>query len=160
MAEASGGSVHWLADGMPEMRRVGAGDRRQRHATGSACARNGAYRVTALEQEPLLPPWLALLLIVGSLLLAWGSKGDRARMRGQVRDRERSARDSRELRDRQISRPRAVRATGSSIARGGSGPTDSEARPASATGPESGSDPPAREISPVPAAGAKIPPLA
>ena len=32
---------------------------------------NGAYRVTHVEQEPLLPPWLALLLVLGSLLFAW-----------------------------------------------------------------------------------------
>ena len=36
---------------------------------------NGAYRVIALEQEKLLPQWLALLLIVGALLLAWRLEG-------------------------------------------------------------------------------------
>ena len=36
---------------------------------------NGAYRVTALEQEKLLPQWLALLIIVGALLLAWRLEG-------------------------------------------------------------------------------------
>ena len=47
----------------PEIRRVGAGDT----ASGSdwiGLRSNGAYRVTALEQEKLLPQWLALLLIV------------------------------------------------------------------------------------------------
>ena len=60
---------------LPEMRRVGAGDRPPavRHWIG--LRRNGAYRVTALEQQPLLPPWLALLLIVGALLLAWRMEG-------------------------------------------------------------------------------------
>jgi hypothetical protein len=73
-AEASGGSVHWLEDGMPEIRRVGVG----RTASGSnwiGLRSNGAYRVTALEQEKLMPQWLALLLIVGSLLLAWRLEG-------------------------------------------------------------------------------------
>jgi len=73
-AEASGGSVHWLEDGMPELRRVGEGD----SASGSGwigLRNNGAYRVTALEQEKLLPQWLALLLIVGALLLAWKLEG-------------------------------------------------------------------------------------
>ncbi len=73
-AEASGGSVHWLADGIPEIRRVDAGDT----ASGSnwiGLRSNGAYRVTALEQEKLLPQWLALLLIVGALLLAWKLEG-------------------------------------------------------------------------------------
>ncbi|MBA2589024.1 MAG: hypothetical protein H0U98_10405 [Alphaproteobacteria bacterium] len=73
-AEASGGSVHWLEDGVPEIRRVGAGDT----ASGSSwigLRSNGAYRVTALEQEKLLPQWLALLLIAGALLLAWRLEG-------------------------------------------------------------------------------------
>ena len=73
-AEASGGSVHWLEDGVPEVRRVGADDT----ASGSrwiGLRSNGAYRVTALEQEKLLPQWAALLLIVGALLLAWKLEG-------------------------------------------------------------------------------------
>jgi len=73
-AQASGGSVHWLEDGIPEIRRVGTGDT----ASGSnwiGLRNNGAYRVTALEQEKLMPQWLALLLIVGMLLLAWRLEG-------------------------------------------------------------------------------------
>jgi len=73
-AEATGGSVRWLDDGMPEVRRVGKTD----SASGTrwiGLRSNGAYRVTALEQEKLLPQWLALLLIVGSLLLAWRLEG-------------------------------------------------------------------------------------
>ncbi|HKY18388.1 MAG TPA: hypothetical protein VJL82_05595 [Rhizomicrobium sp.] len=73
-AQATGGSVHWLADGVPEIRRVGAND----SASGSrwiGLRSNGAYRVTALEQEKLLPQWLALLLIMGALLLAWRLEG-------------------------------------------------------------------------------------
>ena len=74
LAAASGGSVHWLSDGLPGVRRVGPDD----DAYGSnwiGLRSNGAYRVTALEQEKLLPQWLALLLIVGSLLLAWRLEG-------------------------------------------------------------------------------------
>lgn len=73
-AVASGGSVHWLADGLPEIRRVAAGDT----ASGDrwiGLRSNGAYRVTALEQQKLLPQWLALLIIVGALLLAWKLEG-------------------------------------------------------------------------------------
>jgi hypothetical protein len=73
-AEVSGGSVHWLEDGLPEIRRVGAGDT----ASGDrwiGLRSNGAYRVTALEQEKLMPQWLALLLIVGMLLVAWRLEG-------------------------------------------------------------------------------------
>ena len=74
VADASGGSVHWLEDGVPEVRRVDSGDT----ASGSnwiGLNNNGAYRVTALEQQKLLPQWLALLLIVGALLLAWRLEG-------------------------------------------------------------------------------------
>ena len=73
-AEATGGSVHWLADGLPDIRQVDPGD----DASGSnwiGLNANGAYRVTALEQQKLLPQWLALLLIVGALLLAWRLEG-------------------------------------------------------------------------------------
>jgi uncharacterized membrane protein len=74
VADASGGSVHWLEDGIPDVRRVAVGD----SASGSSwigLRSNGAYRVTALEQSKLLPQWLALLLIVGALLLAWRLEG-------------------------------------------------------------------------------------
>jgi hypothetical protein len=70
-AEATGGSVHWLADGgVPDVRRVNAG------ATASGdrwigLKRNNAYRVTSVEQTPLLPPWAALILLIGTLLFAW-----------------------------------------------------------------------------------------
>ncbi len=73
-AEANGGGVHWLADGIPQIRRVVPGQQ----ASGNnwiGLRRNGAYRVTSLTQQPLLPAWLALLLIVGSLLLAWRVEG-------------------------------------------------------------------------------------
>jgi hypothetical protein len=73
-ADASGGSVHWLADGLPEIRRVGLGETASgEHWIGLRS--NGAYRVTALEQQRLLPQWLALLIILGALLLAWRLEG-------------------------------------------------------------------------------------
>jgi hypothetical protein len=74
-AEATGGSVHWLADGgVPDIRRVGAGDT----ASGDrwiGLKRNNAYRVTSVEQTALLPPWLALILLIGTLLFAWRLEG-------------------------------------------------------------------------------------
>jgi hypothetical protein len=73
-AEKYGGGVHWLADGVPDIRRVVPGQT----ASGSnwiGLRRNGAYRVTSLSQQPLLPGWAALLLIVGSLLFAWRLEG-------------------------------------------------------------------------------------
>jgi hypothetical protein len=73
-AQAHGGGVHWLADGIPAVHRVVPGQ----SASGSdwiGLRRNGAYRVTSLTQQPLLPAWAALLLIVGSLMLAWRMEG-------------------------------------------------------------------------------------
>jgi hypothetical protein len=73
-AQATGGSVHWLADAMPNIRRTQPGS----IATGEdwiGLRANGAYRVTSVEQQPLLPAWLALLLILGTLLLAWRLEG-------------------------------------------------------------------------------------
>ena len=71
LARASGGSVRWLADGgVPQIRRVKPG----RAASGAGwigLRANGAYRVMQVEQEPLLPPWLSLLLVLGSILFAW-----------------------------------------------------------------------------------------
>jgi hypothetical protein len=75
VANATGGSTHWLADGgMPQVRRVEPG----RLAAGDkwiGLRANHAYRVTSVEQEPLLPPWIALALLLGSLLLAWRLEG-------------------------------------------------------------------------------------
>ena len=70
----TGGGVHWLADGVPDVRRVGASG----NAAGGnwiGLRANGAYRVTSVEQQPLLPAWLALALLLGTLLLAWRIEG-------------------------------------------------------------------------------------
>jgi hypothetical protein len=74
IAEASGGSVHWLVDGVPNIRRVGASG----NAAGGnwiGLRSNGAYRVTSVEQHPLLPAWVALLFLLGTLLMAWRLEG-------------------------------------------------------------------------------------
>jgi len=71
VARATGGSVRWLADGaLPRIRRIPRG----RVTAGDdwiGLRANGAYRVTQVEQEPLLPPWAALSLLLGSLIFAW-----------------------------------------------------------------------------------------
>ena len=74
LAQATGGSIHWLADGVPDIRRVGPDE----NAAGEdwiGLRANGTYRVTSVEQEPMLPPWAALLLLLGTLLLAWRVEG-------------------------------------------------------------------------------------
>ncbi len=73
-AQASGGSVHWLADGLPAIRRVAPGGAMSGDNWIGLKA-NRAYRVTSVEQQALLPAWLALLLIIGTLLLAWRMEG-------------------------------------------------------------------------------------
>jgi hypothetical protein len=76
MAEASGGSISWAGTGasLPDIRRVRAG----RGTAGSGWIgfrANGDYVVTGLDQTDLLPPWLALGLALGTLLLAWRREG-------------------------------------------------------------------------------------
>ena len=68
-------SVRWLGDGMavPELRRVSAG----RDLAGNGPAswiglpRRADHTVTGISALPLLPPWLALPLLLGLALLAW-----------------------------------------------------------------------------------------
>ena len=74
IAAVSGGSIHWLADGIPDVRRVGASG----NAAGSnwmGLRANGAYRVTSVEQQPFLPAWASLVLLLGTLLFAWRIEG-------------------------------------------------------------------------------------
>ena len=74
LADESRGSVHWLNDGLPAIRRVPP-DRLAGGDDWIGLRQNGAYRVTSVEQETLLPPWLALVLLVGTLLAAWRFEG-------------------------------------------------------------------------------------
>ncbi len=66
IATATGGSVHWLEDGMPQLVKVEPG----RQAAGSGwlgLRSNNAYRVTSVADIPLF----ATLLSLGALLLAF-----------------------------------------------------------------------------------------
>ena len=75
VVQASGGAVRWLGDGVavPELRRVAAG--RDMAGNGPASwiglRRNADHTVTGISALPLLPPWLALPLLLGLALLAW-----------------------------------------------------------------------------------------
>ncbi|MCW3477911.1 hypothetical protein [Limobrevibacterium gyesilva] len=75
LARASGGSVHWLDPaGAPALRRTEPG----REAAGSnwiGLQRRHDHLVTGITAIPLLPPWLALPLILGLALLAWRREG-------------------------------------------------------------------------------------
>ena len=70
VAEASGGSVHWLADGMPDLRRVDA-DRRAAGRNWIGLRANNDYVVTGVLEVPLLPALLTLLLALGALIGGW-----------------------------------------------------------------------------------------
>jgi hypothetical protein len=72
---ATGGSVHWLDPaGAPALRRTEPG----REASGAGwigLTRRHDHLVTGIAATPLLPPWLALPLILGLALLAWRREG-------------------------------------------------------------------------------------
>ena len=71
LATASGGGVHFLgAGGVPELRRTGP-DEAASGADWIGLRRNGAHLVTGVSATALLPPWLALPLLLGVVLLAW-----------------------------------------------------------------------------------------
>jgi len=74
VVEQSGGAIAWASDGIPEIRRIDRG----RHMAGDGwmgLAANQTSRVTSVDQTPLLPEWLALLLLIGTLMLAWRQEG-------------------------------------------------------------------------------------
>ena len=75
LARASGGSVHWLDPaGAPELRRAEP----QGETSGPSwigLRRNHDHLVTGIAALPLLPPWLALLLILGLAVVAWRQEG-------------------------------------------------------------------------------------
>ena len=66
----SGGGIDWLAAGTPRLRRVADGV----PAAGSGwigLRRRDAHLVTGVASLELLPPWLALPLLLGAMLAAW-----------------------------------------------------------------------------------------
>ena len=74
-AEATGGTVRWLADeGVPDLRQVERG--RRAYGRGwLGIERNGAFRVLGTSETPLLPAWLALALLLAAATTAWWREG-------------------------------------------------------------------------------------
>ncbi|EDP64118.1 hypothetical protein BAL199_05969 [alpha proteobacterium BAL199] len=76
IVEATGGGLQWLVDdGVPALRRVS----KDRAASGRGwfgLRTNGDYVVTGVLTVPALPAALALLLLIGSLMVAWRREGD------------------------------------------------------------------------------------
>jgi hypothetical protein len=75
LVRATGGSIHWLDPaGAPALRRTEPG----REASGGSwigLLRRRDHLVTGIAATPLLPPALALPLILGFALLAWRREG-------------------------------------------------------------------------------------
>jgi hypothetical protein len=70
LVQASGGGVAWLANGTPELRRVDEGET----ASGPGwvgLVRRGAHLVTGVQTVPLLPPYVALPILLGLVVGAW-----------------------------------------------------------------------------------------
>jgi hypothetical protein len=75
LVRASGGSIHWLdPDGAPALRRTES-ERDSAGANWIGLQRRHDHLVTGIAATPLLPPWLALPLILGLALLAWRREG-------------------------------------------------------------------------------------
>lgn len=74
VAQATGGGIAWLADGLPDLRFV-APDKPASGAGWLGLRANGAYRVMGVHDLPLLPAALVLALGLGGLLAAWRREG-------------------------------------------------------------------------------------
>jgi len=75
---ATGGAAAWLGDGttpaLPDLRRVAPG----RDTAGNGwigLRRNGDHTVSGIAATALLPPWLALVGVLGLALVAWRREG-------------------------------------------------------------------------------------
>ncbi len=74
-AAATGGAVTWLDErGLPDLRRIET-DRRASGAGWIGLERNRAYTVEGLSQTPLMPAWLAAILLIGTAAMAWWREG-------------------------------------------------------------------------------------
>ncbi len=75
LVRATGGALSWLAErDVPSVRLVRPGrDTAGRGWIGLRA--NDDYVVTGIDQAPLMPAWLVLLLALGGLMLAWRAEG-------------------------------------------------------------------------------------
>ena len=73
-AQASGGSIHFIGGGTPDLRRVEPG-REPSGAGWIGLVRRHDHVVTGVDAIPLLPPWAALPLLLGLVLVAWRREG-------------------------------------------------------------------------------------
>ncbi|NDH73377.1 MAG: hypothetical protein EBY53_02400, partial [Rhodobacteraceae bacterium] len=74
LVSATKGGQIWALDGLPSIREI----RRGRIAAGRnwmGIVKNNAYATLGVRQSPLFPPWLYLLLALGSAVLGWLREG-------------------------------------------------------------------------------------
>jgi hypothetical protein len=74
LVSATKGGQIWALDGLPSIREI----RRGRIAAGRnwmGVVKNNAYATLGVRQSPLFPPWLYLLLALGSAVLGWLREG-------------------------------------------------------------------------------------
>lgn len=74
LTASGGGASVFPRDGAPDLRRVGQDDDRGGNGW-FGLIRNEDFVVTGIDQAPLLPPWVALLIATGFLLAAWRREG-------------------------------------------------------------------------------------
>lgn len=74
VAAASGGGIHWLADGAPSLRRV-RNDRKRSGSDWMGVVSNRDFRVASVRETSMLPALLVLLLGLGALMWAWRREG-------------------------------------------------------------------------------------
>jgi hypothetical protein len=74
LSTATGGGVFWIANGVPDVRRVAAG-RLTAGMDWMGFRQNADYVVTGFSETPLLPGIAALLFAVGTLIAAWRREG-------------------------------------------------------------------------------------
>lgn len=84
LAEATGGAVLHLSDGIPDLRTVRVGRPASGDGVGGAwigITPREAATVTGLSRRPLLPGWVWLALIAGLILAGWLTEGRRGASR-------------------------------------------------------------------------------
>ena len=75
IVEATGGRIGWITDErLPAVRQV-AQDRDRSGQGWIGMLDHGRFVVRGIDNTPLMPAWLALLLIVGGMAMAWRAEG-------------------------------------------------------------------------------------
>ncbi len=73
--KASGGSIQWLSETAEPGIRILSNSTRYGGKGWIGLRRNGDYLVTGMESRPLLPLWLAFLMLMATPLLCWWREG-------------------------------------------------------------------------------------